>query len=90
MLDVAGHGDDFDGARAHPHTTADGRLRRKQPPGERLADDDARRRGRVVARVERPPGGNRNAHHIEIAWTSNPQDRFAVGLPAMYADKTAA
>ena len=69
MLDVSDDADDFGHLRARRQPDAPARrlLEREQPLRQRFAHDDARRNGGDVARVERSAGGNRYAHHVEIA-----------------------
>ena len=81
LADVAGHADDFaphtvdgrgDDATAQRRTLVDADplanriLARELLPGERLADDDDRRRRVRVQLRERAPSAERNAHRPEV------------------------
>src|SRR5439155_22576506 len=91
VLHVAYHSDDVGHVfqRRHPELAACCRGITEELARDRRADDDSKRSGTIVLRAKATAVNDRNSHHIEIGWTSHPQDRFAVGLALMYADKTA-
>ena len=90
MLHVPRDADDFShpSQRSHPDPAPRRTSIAKELARERLTDDDTRGGGSIVTPLEAAAIDDRNLHHVEITGTGDTEDRFAIGLPLVRADKT--
>jgi hypothetical protein len=91
MLDIAHDPDDFGHLRSRrqPDLTADWLLECEQPFNQRLADHNAWRGRRIVARLEGPARHNGYPHRVEIGRARFAHHSLASDIIRPYADETA-